>query len=193
MLDLVLVVDGSDSISDPDFEKIKISIASLVNRLDIENDQIWFGLVLYSSDITEVLRLQHDKQKILQKISLLKHARMGTNTALGIQTMDAILNSGRQNVPKMGVVITDGISLNTSETHDAAVNAINSGVSMYSAGIGSLIHMGELQGIATGLSYVLNFTDFDNLSLDFVDSAAAEICPSKSCTAYPNVLKYWDT
>ena len=176
-MDLVLVIDGSDSISEPDFEKMKSSITGLINRLDIKRDQIWFGLVLYSSDITEVIELENDKKKLLQRISLLKHARMGTHTALGIQTMNAILKSGREGVPKMGVVITDGISLEPPATHEAAMQAIASGVKMFSVGIGHLVDFGELGGLASGPGYMLNFTDFDELSLDFIEQVASNICP----------------
>ena len=192
VLDIVLVVDGSDSISEPDFEKVKSSIAMLINQLDVEIDKIWFGLVLYSSDITEVVTLQQNKQKLLHRISLLKHARMGTNTALGIQTMDAMLGFGRPGVPKMGVVITDGISLDVAATHAAAVAAIKSGVSMFSVGIGNLINYGELQGIATGPGFVLNFTDFDQMSLDVIGRVASEICPSeyKLYFRYRNIHNY---
>ena len=178
-MDLVLVVDGSDSISGPDFKKIKSSITDLISRLDVERDQIWFGLVLYSSNITEVIELENDKNKLLQRISLLEHAQMGTNTALGVQTMDAILKSGRAGVPKMGVVITDGLSKDPAATHDAAVQAIASGVRMFSVGIGKLVHFGELGGLASGPGYTLNFTDFDELSLDFIEDVASNICVGK--------------
>ena len=175
-LDIVLVVDDSDSISDQDFEKIKTSITKLIDNLDIDSDKIWLGLVLYSSEISEIVALQQNKHELLQRIGLLKHARTGTNTALGIHTMNAMLHAGRDGVPKMGVVITDGVSIDVEATHIAAMAAIDAGVRMFSVGIGYLIHDDELQGIATGPEHVLNFLDFDHMSLDVIEKVASENC-----------------
>lgn len=150
MLDIVLVVDGSDSITSPNFEKIKASLGAFTRQLDICADRVWLGLVLYSSDITETVSLQGNKTELLQKISQLKHERLGTNTAVGVQKMTAMLLSGRSDAPKMGVVITDGISLEPSATHNAALQAMTEGIDMYSVGIGEFVDKLELQGLSSG-------------------------------------------
>ena len=186
VLDLVLVIDGSDSISKPDFEKVKASIETFTRQLDIGTDKIQLGLVLFSSSITEVVNLQGDKQELLRRISQLKHARMGTDTALGVRKMIDVLQSGRPNVPKLGVVLTDGISLEPNDTRAAAMAAKNGGVNMFSVGIGSFIDQAELQTLSSGSGHSVTFQNFDTLSLD---SIAKEICPSKYFYSYIPTLK----
>ena len=176
VLDLVLAIDGSDSISDPDFDKIKSSVDILIQQLDIGKDKIHVGVVLYSSDITDAVDLLDDKDALSDVVVQLKPAHMGTNTALGIETLRTILNSGRPDAPKMGVVITDGKSLDPNATRDAAESAIADGIAMFSIGIGGMINLEELKGIASGPEDSVTFGDFDGLSLDDV---AKEICPSK--------------
>ena len=179
VFDVVLVIDGN--VSEQNFRKIKSTLTDLVNRLDIKRDQIWFGLVVYSSTITDVIQLENDKNKILQRIAQLKHAQTGTNTALAVQTMNAFLQkSGRKGVPKMGVVITDGLSSDPAATYNAAMEAIAYGVRMFSVGVGSLVHSGELGGLASGPRYTMSFKSFDEMSLDFIEDIASHMCPGKS-------------
>ena len=174
-MDIVLVIDGSDSISGYNFNKIKSSVERFTRQLDISTDKIWLGLVLYSTNLTDTVQLEGNKSQILQRLSQLKHARLGTNTAAGVLKMTDMLMYGRPDVPKMGVVITDGISLDPTATRNTARAAMDTGIDMYSVGIGDQIVTSELQGLASNPSKALTFDNFDTLSLD---SIGKEICPS---------------
>ena len=171
-----MVLDGSDSISSYNFNKIKSSIEDFTRQLDIDTDKIWLGLVLYSTNLTGTVQLTGNKNEILQRIGQLKHERLGTNTAAGILKMTEMLLYGRADVPKLGVVITDGISLNPTVTRATARAAMDAGIDMYSVGIGDQVDQSELQGLASAPSKILTFDNFDNLTLADIGK---EICPSE--------------
>lgn len=56
--DLVFLIDGSYSISPPDWIKGKRFVSYLINSLDIGPDSIHVGIVVYGSDIGDVVPLQ---------------------------------------------------------------------------------------------------------------------------------------
>jgi collagen type VI alpha len=56
-LDLIVVVDGSDSITAKDFVTLKTSLADYQDALSLADDQAKFGLVLYSSDVSATISL----------------------------------------------------------------------------------------------------------------------------------------
>jgi hypothetical protein len=53
----------------------------------------------------------------------------------------------RAGVPKVGIVVTDGMSSSRSQTIAAANDARNKGITLFSIGIGSSIDLKELKAI----------------------------------------------
>lgn len=83
LLDLIVVVDGSDSISAKDFITLKTSLADYQDALNLADDQAKFGLVLYSTDVAARIPLSSDKSQLRRDILALRHPRDGTRTDLG--------------------------------------------------------------------------------------------------------------
>ncbi|KAL5006098.1 hypothetical protein ScPMuIL_017256 [Solemya velum] len=176
-IDLVLVVDGSDSISDDDFETLRASLGKLTDALSIAPDEVRVGIVVYSTGIAAEVALSGDKGVLQEDISTLPHPQDGTETYEGIQAMtDMILSQGRPDVPKVGVVITDGKSKNSSRTAAAAEDARNMGIKMLAVGVTREIEMEELQAIASKNKWVLSVDGFDELA-NALKSLVTLICP----------------
>lgn len=83
LLDVVAVVDGSDSITSPDFQTLKSSLVDLMDGLQLAEDQARFGVVLFSSDVAAEIPLSADRRQLKSKILGLRHPRDGTRTDLG--------------------------------------------------------------------------------------------------------------
>ena len=84
LLDLIVVVDGSDSITAKDFVTLKTSLADYQDALSLADEQAKFGLVLYSSDVSATISLSSNKNQLRKDILALRHPRDGTRTDLGI-------------------------------------------------------------------------------------------------------------
>ena len=54
LMDLVLVIDGSDSITASDYAKQRLAIQALINELHLGPRQAQVGFVVYSSTIAQV-------------------------------------------------------------------------------------------------------------------------------------------
>lgn len=87
LMDLYIVIDGSDSISAPDFVTLQKAIASLVPQIELAPDKARIGMLVYSSTVpvtSEHAFLDH-APSVMDAAMKLQHPRDGTNTALGIQ------------------------------------------------------------------------------------------------------------
>ncbi|KAL5006176.1 hypothetical protein ScPMuIL_017334 [Solemya velum] len=177
-VDLVLVVDGSDSISENEFETLRSSLAKLTSDLWIELNQVQLGIIVYSTGIAATIDISPDKTHLQEEISTLPHPADGTETDEGIRAMTKmILSQGRPDVPKIGVVITDGNSKNASRTAAAAEDARNEGIHMMAVGVTSEIEIEELQAIASKDEWALSVDAFDQLA-GALEELFYVICPS---------------
>ena len=181
-LDMVTVVDGSDSITEDDFSTLKTAILSLLDELTLGENHVKFGLVLYSSNITTVLDLSSNKKQLQTQIASLTHSRQGTNTHKGIKEMNLMFTTkGRKGVPKVGIVITDGISKDPDSTAKQAALAKAKEVNMYAVGIAQHIDIAELKSIASSSNNVISYQRFDQLKSGIV-SLMKQVCPNTTTT-----------
>ncbi|XP_028436030.1 collagen alpha-6(VI) chain isoform X2 [Perca flavescens] len=139
--DIVFMVDGSWSIGAENFQQIRQFLYTLVNSFDVGPEHIRIGLVQYSTTPrTEfLLNTFQNKADILQYIDTLPYMGGGTNTGQGLDFMlnnhfvAAAGSRGGQNVPQIGVVITDGKSQDKVESH--AQDLKRRGIILYAIGI----------------------------------------------------------
>lgn len=221
------MVDGSDSITSPDFQTLKSSLVDLMDGLQLAEDQARFGVVLYSSDVAAEIPLSADRLQLKSKILGLRHPRDGTRTDLGTKNFTCLFyymvqisqsfpytvfqqssfkrkqysilciiylqgikslrkmfsQQGRPGVPRVGVVITDGISKNPRDTAKESELARSEGVKLYAVGVSDLIAENELKSIASNGTRVLSVTSFDQLKLVF-SSLVVQVCNSCFCFSF---------
>lgn len=115
-IDVVFVLDGSGSISSSQWTQGLNFIHNIVNRFEIGNDMVHFGIVQYSTsnyalyDSNYGFDLTYDINKI-NKITQLRQLGGATNTIAGLRTaVDILIRHNRHNVPKVIVIVTDGIA-----------------------------------------------------------------------------------
>lgn len=110
-MELVFVVDSSESIGPENFEIIKDFVAALVDRLTIGRNATRVGLVLYSLEVQLEFNLARytTKQDIKEAIRRVHYIGEGTYTGSAIHnaTHEAFY-SARTGVKKVAIVITDG-------------------------------------------------------------------------------------
>ncbi|KAI9526002.1 hypothetical protein NQZ68_002550 [Dissostichus eleginoides] len=110
-MELVFVIDSSESVGPDNFEIIKDFVAALVDRVTVGRNATRIGLVLYSLEVKLVFNLAryNTKQDIKQAIRNIPYMGEGTYTGTAIRkaTQDAFYSS-RVGVSKVAIVITDG-------------------------------------------------------------------------------------
>lgn len=111
-VDIVLVIDGSLSIQDHQWREIKSFTKAMVSKLKINKDQVHLGLVQFGKQVftttPEGFPLSQDENKISKYLDGLKQVKGYTNTRGGLRKAMQMLEGGRENVPKVAVLLTDG-------------------------------------------------------------------------------------
>lgn len=164
--DIMILLDGSDSIQDRDWYKMKEFVQLLIDNFDIARDAIHLGMVVYSSRIGDHIGLNSFKDKNMLKLlaGALNHPKDSTNTAKGIEYVrEKFRSDGRPGVPKIAIVITDGSSDNPRNTKLQANAAKNEGIKVLAVGVGGHMFKDELRSIASNPSKVFTSPTFGTL------------------------------
>nr|KAG5697065.1 hypothetical protein BaRGS_001981 [Batillaria attramentaria] len=113
-LDLVFVLDSSNSVSNDSFKQAKSFIADIVKSLPVGKQAVRVGLVRFgnSADVIATLRDSTDVTLVTDAIDSMEHVKEGTNTADALKTVitEVYPTGDRPNVRTVVVVITDGVS-----------------------------------------------------------------------------------
>ncbi|XP_067857044.1 collagen alpha-6(VI) chain-like [Heptranchias perlo] len=156
--DIVLVVDGSTSVSDEHFEEVRAFLYTFVNGLEIAGNRVRIGLVQYSDDPrTEFLLNRYSsKSDILNYLQNLPQKRGGTDTRRALEFLQSqhfVPSAGSraaEGVQQIAVLVTDGGSI--TEVRDEASQLRNSGVTIYVVGV-NVQAKNELQDISSRPSW----------------------------------------
>uniref|UniRef100_A0A674EVG1 Collagen alpha-1(XXVIII) chain n=1 Tax=Salmo trutta TaxID=8032 RepID=A0A674EVG1_SALTR len=139
-MELVFVIDSSESVGPENFEIIKDFVAALVDRVTVGRNATRIGLVLYSLEVKLEFNLARymTKQDVKQAIRNIPYIGEGTHTGTAIRkaTQDAFYSS-RKGVSKVAIVITDGqTDKRESVKLDIAVREAHAAnIEMYALGI----------------------------------------------------------
>lgn len=139
-MELVFVVDSSESVGPDNYEIIKDFVNALVDRVTVGRNATRIGLVLYSLEVKLVFNLARysTKQDIKQAIRNIPYMGEGTYTGTAIRkaTQEAFHGS-RLGVSKVAIVITDGQTDKREPVKlDLAVREAHAGnIEMFALGI----------------------------------------------------------
>jgi hypothetical protein len=147
-----------------------------IDSFELGNDRIRVGALVYSNNVPSFVNLATNRAYIETQIKSFVQPREGTRTDLAIIKLGEILQNSDT---KVGVVITDGESLDYTQTIIEAAKLRNTGVTMIAVGIGSLVNTVELTGIAGSSSLVKMITFSDLTSLTTIAEIKQLLCQGK--------------
>ncbi|XP_075033050.1 matrilin-4 [Mixophyes fleayi] len=181
--DLVFVIDGSKSVRPQNFELVKQFVIKIVDTLDISAHGTHVGLVQYSSRVRTEFSLNQFKtaKDIKNAVKNVEYMEKGTMTGLALKHMAELSFSqqegARPNVPKIGLVFTDGRS--QDDISEWAKKAKEAGITMYAVGVGKAVE-DELNEIASDPVNKHSFytADFTTINL-IAEDLKLNICPEE--------------
>lgn len=111
-LDLVLLVDGSGSVSDHVLTTGE-AISRFADRFDYSYGGLQMGVVTFASGVSILSDLTYDKEKLIgtgiQYIENYGEDGLSTNLSSGFQVATKMLLESERDVNKMIIVVTDGV------------------------------------------------------------------------------------
>lgn len=185
-LDLIFVVDESGSINNAEFQMIRDFLSNTISRFSIQPDNTRVGVIGFgtSASIRIPLNQNTNLPSLLSAISNLPNGGGSTNTAGALDLLSqqgfTVVNGARplsNQVPRIGIVVTDGNSDSPGATATAAANARSAGITLIAIGVGGGVNMAELLAIASDPSLVSTTSAFDQQELDaLVDTIISDVC-----------------
>ena len=181
--DIVFVLDSSASIHKEQFQQQLQFVEDVVDQFPISTNEIRVGLLTYSYHVYPAFNLStfNSITSLKRGIQRAKYAGQGTFTAQAIAYTREIMFSnksgGRQNVPEIMIIITDGISENQTATISEAKTAKLKGIKIIVVGIGNGVDKTELQTISSDPSskFMINVNSYGKLDT-IIDMLAGKAC-----------------
>ncbi|RUS87535.1 hypothetical protein EGW08_004711, partial [Elysia chlorotica] len=185
-LDLIIAVDGSNSMGEPNFRLQVTSVSNVVNALDVSQNNVHVGAILYSQEVeAPIIPMTSNKTQAVQGILGWRYPDQETRTDLAIEVaIDMFQMDGRGgNVPQVLIIATDGASTIPARTLAVADEAKRRGIQVYVVGVAGArneIDLNEMQAVASSPDKVLVTPDFQTLE-STLRNAAEQICISLEC------------
>lgn len=152
----MFLVDGSGSIEHQgrgNFQRSKDFIIALVRTFEIGRDEVNVATVLYwhSFRIIHHLNTYYSKENIVRAIQAMPYPAGGTRTGKGLNAIRtqifSNLGASRTQLPKVVVVVTDGLSQDNVVQPARALRDM--GVTIIAVGVGCCFYRPELNAMAT--------------------------------------------
>ncbi|CAM4650285.1 unnamed protein product [Leuciscus chuanchicus] len=187
--DLVFLIDGSWSIGDESFAKVRQFVFSMIGAFDvISHEGMQVSFVQYSDDAKTEFKLNtyHDKGMVLSALQMVNYRGGNTKTGAALKHVGDkvfISDSGmRRTVPKVLVVVTDGRS--QDDVKKSATKLQHAGFSVFVVGVAD-VDTAELRNIGSKPSerHVFIVDDFDAFAkiqdnlITFICETATSTCP----------------
>ena len=148
-VDIVLLVDGSGSISPSDFVLMKTFARSLVTNFTLSSEAANIALVQFSSTAVKAFDLLYDQAAILHGINTMQQLRGSTNMDAGLVTSRSVFASSKRSVNKVLIMFTDGAPDAGNNPVAVAQTLKDQNVEIYTVGVGSNVNPTLLKKIAT--------------------------------------------
>lgn len=138
-LELVFIIDSSESVGPENFEVVKDFVNALIDRVSVSRDATRVGVVQYSHVDVVVASLHQlsDQAAIKTAVRRMLYLGEGTFTGSAVQRATQLFQAARPGVRKVAVVLTDGHAdkRDAVRLKDAAEEAHNAGIEIFVIGI----------------------------------------------------------
>lgn len=187
----MFVLDSSGSIGSGNFQTIRNFVNAFVGTLEIGPTRSQVGVIVFSDDayVQFNLNTYSDRVTLMSAVNSVPYIGGGTNTADALQLLASQGFVGArpvsEGVPRVAIVVTDGMSNEPQDTVRAA-EALRQGTSIttYAVGIGGA-DMTELNTIAStrnGVKLVRFIGSFDATEVERLQEDLNEqACTGMDC------------
>lgn len=177
--DIYFVLDASASIWGPDFKKQLAFVNTVIGELQLDPTVVRCGLITYG----DYVRLEFGLDTYAGRrkdtdaaVSSVRQLRGDTRTDKALHRMrELMLAEAREGVPRIAIVMTDGLSDYPKLTKHEAQLTHKMGITTIAVGIGHKVDERELQGLASHQDYLFTVDNFDALT------AVKTLLSTKAC------------
>ncbi|VDO36259.1 unnamed protein product, partial [Onchocerca flexuosa] len=178
-LDLILIIDSSESVSHLFDEQIRFAVERIVQNINIHPDAVRFALITYSGQAHIHFKFNdqqiHNNSAVIQYLNTLKSIKGTTSTHIALHQAYNLLtdtdSEARQGVKKMIIILTDGHSQRSPV--DMALRLKNKNVETFAVTLTPAPYAdeSELLSMTQNTDHVFtpdNLEDFESKFLPFI-------------------------
>ena len=169
-VDIVVILDGSDSLSEQEFEKLKTFTKSLVDKYGVSKPGPHFAVVEFSKDPTIAIRLDDHFDAVSLKSAIDNIKPSGSLQVRTDEALTLVVNEvfkpesgGRPSVPKIVVLVTDDESTGDRSLDDVYKDAERQGTRILVVTIGSNVDRDDLKKLVPKDDNIIDSPDVDDL------------------------------
>lgn len=175
--DIIFLLDSSSSIWVEDYKRLLAFVENLVDSFDIGigDNLVRVGVITFSdrAHLDIPLDRYSDFEKLKNAIKKIPYRTGITNTAAALNMLRREISPkvDVRDGPVVAIVITDGLSRDTSATRDEAKRLHALGVNVYAVGVGDRYEMDELKAISSdpikGVYQVASYSALEEIAHHF--------------------------
>lgn len=162
-LDLMLVLDGSGSILEPDFEIMRQFVRNLVGSFTIGPRDANVGIIQFSTTAELYIGLSAEADDVNAAINNMTKFGNSTNIAAAIDLAQEQFVTRRAGIPRVIIVLTDGRHNEAGNPIVSADRARAQGTAVFGIAVGD-VDFSELISISGGDSGVYTVSGFQGLN-----------------------------
>lgn len=178
--DLIMLLDGSGSITQETFEKQKAFAIDLAGRFTLDKTKGYMiGAVIYGEGAQTVFPLTDDAAVMQTKIGSLRRGDGGASLSGGLNEAKKLLGKGRKDASNLVFVLADGPADSKDLSAEASRSLQKYGVRVVVSLVGEGVDPSPLKALASApkKENFFNPKSFEELQRD-VQSRMFEICPA---------------
>jgi hypothetical protein len=177
-IDLMLVLDGSESIAPADFETMRGFVSELVGHFTISPSDAHAGIVQFAGQGQGRIEtgVSGDSATVQGAIASMTQIVGATDIQEGISYGQGELTSAERGVPQVMIVLTDGVHNQEGDPIAEALAARDAGTQIFAIAVGSGPDANQLVSIAGDASRVYTVDNFSALAA-ILDPLVEVVCP----------------
>jgi len=186
-LDFSLVLDGSGSVGSMGWWNTVNFAKKFAKRTYMNyEDGATANVVLFSRNVEIVSKQSDDLDAMITALDGMKFPRSITNTGEAVQvSMNLFGDGGREGVPSVIFVVTDGKPTQKHPLNEAAAEAKRKGHRLFFVGVGNNLNWDDMNGWASyppsqNVVHVEKYRDFPKK----IGELIADLCPVVECSEY---------
>ncbi|WP_129671862.1 VWA domain-containing protein [Candidatus Chloroploca sp. Khr17] len=166
-LDLMLVLDGSGSISSTNFRQMRDFVRNLVNSYTVSPDDARVGIAQFGTQGRGryELRLADDPSVVLARVNAMTQLDGYTDIQEGLQLgREELAANGRAGVPQVMILLTDGAHNQGGDPVEEAQLVRDAGMHLFAIAVGSGPNLPQLNALTADPDRVFSVSNFASLS-----------------------------
>lgn len=195
---MIFFSNSSGSVNAANFALAKTFITKILEELSIGINATRVGIINFSNTVERIARLDttYNKTELINMVKNMRYIASGTATHLALQEVrDNVfkeqfgMRPASASIPKVLILITDGVSDNPNETLKVATTIKQGGVTFFSVNVGKNLNVKDLEMLASDNETLFIVDDYSKM-IDILGELRKTMCGQPTTVGFGNEVNF---